>query len=154
MPIAHPCNQCGLDLALVRPVRLPALNLPVVSCPRCQWSVVRRRGRNAIPWAAPFRFCTAGIMLMLNLFVFTITLYVTFGSLSLISGYPKELPATMMIGFTGVVVGIIPGLACSIFLMHLRPFMAWFFWLVSVLAVLALTIILILIYIPNPDVRC
>jgi hypothetical protein len=43
MAIAHICQECGFDLARVRPVREPHYNLPLVRCPRCAWCSVRRR---------------------------------------------------------------------------------------------------------------
>jgi len=43
MPIAHPCQGCGHDLARLRPRAEPRYGLPIVRCPCCERAAVRRR---------------------------------------------------------------------------------------------------------------
>ncbi|MEM9373656.1 MAG: hypothetical protein AAGA55_08420 [Planctomycetota bacterium] len=43
MPMHHACHSCGYPLSARRPGPDPHYNLPVVTCPECATSVVRRR---------------------------------------------------------------------------------------------------------------
>lgn len=59
MGIAHVCLECGQGLAMVRPQRDPHYGLPLVTCPRCSWSCVRRKNPSTRMWHDMLRRFTA-----------------------------------------------------------------------------------------------
>lgn len=135
MPIALPCNQCGLDLTRVRAVRTPGIALPVVSCPTCGWSVARRRGAAAIPWMAHWRFAIAAIRLVLVLGFFNFGLYVIAGSSVMLLDFAQsrvyQPQAALLLG---VVLGVGSAVGCVVLIGHLRPIFAWAAWTLALLA--------------------
>ncbi|MCH2161107.1 MAG: hypothetical protein MK085_04455 [Phycisphaerales bacterium] len=146
MPIAHPCNQCGLDLAHVRAVKPPSLGLPVVCCPGCGWGIVRRRGRHAVPWMASWRFGIAALRLALAVGILGFSLYLTMIGIRVVLSVPDELPMIPLVLIMGMVLGLFAGLACSLCLIHIRPIVAWLLWCGTLSGIITLALLTIVLF--------
>jgi hypothetical protein len=67
MAISHLCISCGWDLARVRVRRDPHYGLPLVHCPECGHTAVRRRHPISDRWRALLRLLTSLLAIVLQL---------------------------------------------------------------------------------------
>lgn len=75
MAISHLCLSCGLDLARVRVSRDNALHAPIVTCPECGSSAIRRKPALVKAWRTAMRRRTAAWTLVAQLVVFNATIW-------------------------------------------------------------------------------
>lgn len=82
MALSHTCLSCGFDLARTRAAIDHALGLPIVTCPHCGWSCVRRRHPLVVAWRQSNRLRTTLAALFLQLLI-SMTLIWSLGFLSM-----------------------------------------------------------------------
>jgi len=142
MAIAHVCIQCGWDLARVRPVRDPHYGLPLVICPQCHGTCVRRRHPIQQKWRAFLRLKTSlcamfwhAVLLML-LLMFNVSTVVGLAEaaqgnrFSELLDERREVPVAFAVGLA--VVLLITGTWLTAGLAHIRRWKVWMGWTVAV----------------------
>jgi hypothetical protein len=146
MAISHVCLGCGLDLALVRPIRDVHYGLPLVICPRCDAACVRRRHPLQHSWRSFLRvrksLCTMfwHIMVLSALLGFNIAAIAFAPRLAempldeAINDYRSEVILCF------VVVPIITGMWLTAGLRHCRRWFTFGLWMTLVGAIISLQV--------------
>ena len=133
--ISHVCMSCGLDLARQRVRVEPHYHLPIVTCPRCNWTCVRRRHPIQARWRAFLRAFASIRAMILQVFAGAILAVTTIG----ISGWLADVLHTLPIyGFQNYDIRfpLVSALCCAIAtgvwltaaFGHWKPIPRWFCW--------------------------
>lgn len=69
MPTHHACHSCGYPLSRIRAAPDPHYNLPVISCPECDTSVVRRRDPMVQGFRTGWKSARAGLFVFVQCLV-------------------------------------------------------------------------------------
>lgn len=145
MAIDHVCWQCGLDLARQRPQRDPHYGLPLVHCPRCAWSCVRRRHPLHVGWRKAMRIGKAVATLILQMGLLAMMTAMTLGLTNVIRFHsswltdPRQASQSEMLPIVGVMaitvfIGVWLG-SMFAFRNVFSTFGLWVLWIAGVLAI-------------------
>jgi hypothetical protein len=150
MAISHLCTNCGSDLARIRARREPHYGLPLVVCPRCGASAVRRRHplqrryRSGKRLALSLAVLTAQLGLLAAFISLTTAVCVQFGD-DLMQG-DLDLSRPEMTVLAVLSFGILPitlGAWLKAGLPHWRRPIAWLVFALLVLPLLSIDTLLL-----------